>query len=107
MMTIGQDVSDCLELLSYGSLTLSDGVDAADLDYNTNDHDRGTHKNSIASSKLVANEEDKDSAHETSYRINRNHESLVCAATLDMRECASEYRCADNTTHNTLIVTKE
>lgn len=79
---------------------------AGNLDNDTDDHDNGTEKDTLATTKFVTEGEDEAGTEEASNSIDGDDEPFV-GGVLDLGKCFDEGRGRDDTTHDTLVVTEE
>lgn len=77
------------------------------LDDNTNNHDKSTEEDGVASTETVTKGEDEASAQKAANSVDRGNKSLPRAVAINFGEVGNEGRRRDDTGHYTLIVTKE
>jgi hypothetical protein len=80
---------------------------AGNLDDNSNNHDAGSEEDRVAPTEFVADQENEAGTQEAADGVDGDHKTLVCTVIFDFGKCGDKCRGADNSGHDTLIVTKE
>lgn len=78
-----------------------------DLNNDTNDHDEGTEENRLAATELVTEQKDEDGAQEATNSVDGDNKAFVIAVIFDLGKGCFESWGGNDTTHDTLVVTKE
>lgn len=111
---VGGD-SRCVDTVSNTGDTTSDNKlsgsaavrgHSCDLDNYTNDHDKSTKEDGLATTEFVTEKEDEDGAQKASDGVDGNDKTFVVGV-VDLGKCFGEGGGGDDTAHNTLVITKE
>ena len=78
-----------------------------DLDNDTDDHNTGTKEDGFAAAKSVTCKEDEAGTEETSDSVDSSNETFVGAVSINLGESFDECGGGNDSTHDTLIITKE